>query len=390
MGDRNYNPFAKVNICLILLFTTFCAPFVSNAQSDDFLIHVVEPGQNLFRIALKYRTTVDELMRWNGLKGNTIRSGQKLIVGRRVAARRPQGDPFDRNSASKGSKSKSETFSRPEYGNTRRITDPPRELPKRESWETKKEDTRPPKRVSKEANLYTLFLGKPNLSGKGAYSFGSGTDQMEKLGHLLTQQEGKGYHKVEVQSFRESPSAYNAFHQRLSALSQKTHPNDVVFLNIYASSEHKTGKVEIISSGESTQNTRGVSSTFREIVRSAERISGKKLIVCDVDVSRQEAQAYINSCNILGEDVAIFLSTWQQNPASQKEKGTWHHGAIFQAITLALEGAADFNRDGKITLTEVDIYINDKVSYLTGGIQYGHMIFHNFSQPDEMVLTRLY
>ena len=388
MRDRKFYNSVKVHICLVLLLVSLGIPHVSFAQSNDFIIHVVEPGQNLYRIALKYQTTVDELRRWNGLKNSTIRTGQKLIVGRQVASKRPGNDPFGTEGSSSREKASSSTFPRPEYGNKRRMDTPSQNQAGRPSWEISKETNYSLQPSARRSNLYTLFLGNPTLSGQGNYSFGSGSDQMEKLGHLLTQQEGKGYDKVEVISFRQNPMAYNAFHQRLSSLGQKTHSEDVLFLNIYATSEQKTGSVEIISTGESSNTTRGGGSTFREIVRSAENISGKKLIICDVNVSRTEAQNYISSCNIRGEDVAIFLSTWKQTPPPNPN--TWHHGAIFRAFTLALEGAADFNRDGKITLTEVDIYINDKVSNLTGGIQYGHMIFHNFSQPENMVLARLY
>lgn len=44
--------------------------------------HVVQSQQNLFRLSLKYKVTVDELRKWNGLKENeAIFIGQKLRVG---------------------------------------------------------------------------------------------------------------------------------------------------------------------------------------------------------------------------------------------------------------------------------------------------------------------
>ena len=44
-------------------------------------VHVVEPGETLFRIALRYDTSVDELRRLNGIEGDRIEVGQRLVVG---------------------------------------------------------------------------------------------------------------------------------------------------------------------------------------------------------------------------------------------------------------------------------------------------------------------
>ncbi|WP_420456708.1 LysM peptidoglycan-binding domain-containing protein [Rubrivirga sp.] len=43
--------------------------------------HVVAPGETLFRIALRYDTSVDDLRRLNGIDGDRIEVGQRLVVG---------------------------------------------------------------------------------------------------------------------------------------------------------------------------------------------------------------------------------------------------------------------------------------------------------------------
>jgi LysM repeat protein len=43
-------------------------------------VHVVQAGENLFRIALRYGTTVDALMAANNLTSQTIYVGQKLVI----------------------------------------------------------------------------------------------------------------------------------------------------------------------------------------------------------------------------------------------------------------------------------------------------------------------
>ena len=45
------------------------------------VVHVVQAGETLFRIALRYDTSVDDLRRLNGIRGDQIEVGQRLVVG---------------------------------------------------------------------------------------------------------------------------------------------------------------------------------------------------------------------------------------------------------------------------------------------------------------------
>jgi LysM repeat protein len=44
-------------------------------------IHVVKPGETLYRISRKYGVTVDKVRKWNKLPDDIIEVGQKLVVG---------------------------------------------------------------------------------------------------------------------------------------------------------------------------------------------------------------------------------------------------------------------------------------------------------------------
>ena len=51
-------------------------------QNQNQVVHVVQPGENLFRISLSYGTTVNAIMAANGLSNTTIRTGQRLVIPR--------------------------------------------------------------------------------------------------------------------------------------------------------------------------------------------------------------------------------------------------------------------------------------------------------------------
>ncbi len=70
-----------LSLCLLL----FIAPVSLTAQEQqpeaNVTIHVVQRGENLFRIAMRYNVTVDELARLNGiLNSGNIQVGQRLLV----------------------------------------------------------------------------------------------------------------------------------------------------------------------------------------------------------------------------------------------------------------------------------------------------------------------
>ncbi len=70
---------------LILLITTALNGSSAFAQGDGgsgtTTIHVVQRGENLFRIAMRYGTTIDSIVRANGLRDATqIQVGQRLLI----------------------------------------------------------------------------------------------------------------------------------------------------------------------------------------------------------------------------------------------------------------------------------------------------------------------
>lgn len=67
---------------LIYAGQTLIIPATANppATPRPGQVHVVQPGETLFRLALRYGTTVAELQRANGLAGALIYAGQRLII----------------------------------------------------------------------------------------------------------------------------------------------------------------------------------------------------------------------------------------------------------------------------------------------------------------------
>jgi LysM repeat protein len=66
-------------IIVTLLFVFILLP-TAYTRAQTQIVHVVRPGENLFRIALYYGTTVDAIIRTNALGSVYIYVGQKLVI----------------------------------------------------------------------------------------------------------------------------------------------------------------------------------------------------------------------------------------------------------------------------------------------------------------------
>ena len=52
----------------------------SSGSGTTTKTHVVKKGETLSSIAKKYGCTVADIKKWNGLKSNTVKVGQKLTI----------------------------------------------------------------------------------------------------------------------------------------------------------------------------------------------------------------------------------------------------------------------------------------------------------------------
>jgi LysM repeat protein len=92
MIRRGFKPVFFVAILLCLLLGPNVMAVLAQSQHEQPLTHVVAPGENLFRIALRYGVDMNELARVNGITDQRrIYSGQVLVIpGMAVADSSPE------------------------------------------------------------------------------------------------------------------------------------------------------------------------------------------------------------------------------------------------------------------------------------------------------------
>jgi LysM repeat protein/uncharacterized protein YvpB len=80
MHFASANPLAPRQLCLALALTLAVTLTPALTVRADGITHVVQPGENLFRIGLSYGVSWRDLMAANRLQSTTIRPGQVLII----------------------------------------------------------------------------------------------------------------------------------------------------------------------------------------------------------------------------------------------------------------------------------------------------------------------
>ena len=77
MSKKYLKVFATASIAAVITLNTYLPTF---ASYKNYLLHTVKSGESLWKISVQYDITVDELMKANGLNNTLIMPGQQLKV----------------------------------------------------------------------------------------------------------------------------------------------------------------------------------------------------------------------------------------------------------------------------------------------------------------------
>jgi hypothetical protein len=80
----------------------------------------------------------------------------------------------------------------------------------------------------------------------------------------------------------------------------------------------------------------------------------------------------VNELTSAENGVVVFASSTGQE--TSLESPDWNNGAFTKALVEGLDGRGDFNRDGVISLNELNLWVADRVKALSRGEQHANMI----------------
>jgi uncharacterized caspase-like protein len=73
---------------------------------------------------------------------------------------------------------------------------------------------------------------------------------------------------------------------------------------------------------------------------------------------------------LINSESGVIVMTASTGNESSQERNEWGHGAFTKALIEGLEGKADYDRDNKVDIKEIDLFITKRVKELTQGGQH--------------------
>jgi hypothetical protein len=228
--------------------------------------------------------------------------------------------------------------------------------------------------------LFALVVG---ISGyaRPDYKLSFADDDARAFAALLREQKGKPFEAVEVRELVDENATRDALLDGLQWLDDRVGAEDtaVVFLAGHGVNDREYFFLPYDANLERPVVTMLSQSQLQGVLT---RLRGRVLLFLDTcragavfggsDDDRRrrvDVTALLNSLTYSQGGLVVFSAT-QEREVSQ-ERAEWGHGAFTKALLEALQGAADDrgNRNGEITITELDSYLTDRVRELTGGAQ---------------------
>ncbi|MGO9461606.1 MAG: caspase family protein, partial [Rhodomicrobium sp.] len=242
----------------------------------------------------------------------------------------------------------------------------------------------PPAASASTVSLYALVVGVSKFKDPNVNHLEWAAKDARDFAAALKRPSGL-YRKVEVKLLTDEDADSGAILDGLTWLKRQVGQGDVgvVFLSGHGVTDPSgdyyyvpyNAKIEDVAGVRLP--TRGSSVPDTEFSRTLKQLAGNALFFFDTchagkaaGISFKGAQDYNKLINeIAGSANAVVLASSTGSELSQ-ERDEWKQGAFTKALLEGLAGAADYTKDGVVTVDELNLYVKERVKELTGGLQH--------------------
>ncbi|MBP2230042.1 hypothetical protein J2847_003345 [Azospirillum agricola] len=229
--------------------------------------------------------------------------------------------------------------------------------------------------------LYALLVGVSNYA-RAEDRLNYAAKDAEDLRRALEKQQGGLYREVVVKVLADAVK--NDVLDGLEWLERQVTARDVglLFLSGHGLNDQQ-GEYWFIPQDGDRDRLRRTSVNQAEIKGALKRLAGKTLLFLDTCHAgtvagsllkgTTDVSGFVNELASAENGVVVYASSTGRELSI--ENSAWRNGAFTKALVEALgDGKADGNRDGVVTLAELDVYLSEKVKDLTGGRQHPVMV----------------
>lgn len=236
----------------------------------------------------------------------------------------------------------------------------------------------PPEEFTIKPKLYVLAIGVGDYADEDIQLTYPGKDARDFTA-AITAQKGSLYRDVEVKVLADKDAVKDNIVDGLDWIQHATTAKDVamIFLSGHGYND-PNGTYYFLPQNFRRDKLRATGLAYSEVTETVKNTAGK--VVCFVDSCHsgnvmgegkrkgmEDINKIINELSSV-ENGAVVFSSSSSGQVSFEDRA-WGNGAFTKALVEGLNGKADYNHNGRITINMLDLYISERVKALTGGKQ---------------------
>ncbi|WNJ21156.1 caspase family protein [Pontibacter sp. G13] len=247
-------------------------------------------------------------------------------------------------------------------------------------------------------NLYMLSVGVSNYLNEPVDLFFAHSDAQDIANKWKTMQ-GSLFGKVEAKVLTNEEATLVNVKKAIGWLEREATQKDLIimFISSHGALDHK-GNLYILPTDFDSDDLFATALNIQDLTGGINGTPSKKLIFLDACHSGQSGfdlmgSAGIKAANLnqaveelMESEPGVTVVTSSSGKEFSYENPKWGHGAFTMAMLEGLNGAADYNRDQVVKLTELNLYITERVKDLTKGLQHPFMPLNLFGDIPLFIL----
>jgi hypothetical protein len=228
--------------------------------------------------------------------------------------------------------------------------------------------------ASRGPNLYVLAVGVSRYNNPD-YRLEFAAQDATDFAQTMQAQKGAVYRDVRVTLLTDGNATHDRVLQGLEWLRTNVTPQDIGMVLLAGHGlNDKQGKYFYAPANIDLGTLTHTGVVFSDIQRAMANIPGKAVFFVDtchagnaLGGRRVDMTGMINELSSAENGVVVFSASTGNQVSF--EDAAWGHGAFTKAVLEGISGRADYNKNGRITVKTMDLYLSDRVSQLTQGQQ---------------------
>ena len=244
-------------------------------------------------------------------------------------------------------------------------------------WETEPSGTYRDTQNIYKPDLYLLSIGVSKYQKQG-YSLDYAHKDAEVISSTLNSQSGKLYGKIYKRVLTDQQATQDDILGGLDWILKESTQKDlsVIFVAGHGLKDDR-GNYYFLPYDGDPEKLRQTAVRWVEFQDVLSSLPSKVIFLVDtchsgsVTGKRRGALDMTDALReLINSESGVIVMTASTGNESSQERTEWGHGAFTKALIEGLEGKADYDRDNKVDIKEIDLFITKRVKELTQGGQH--------------------